>query len=845
MVMISVLYVDDEPSLLDATKKFLEAKNELLVDTASNVPEALELLKIRKYDIIISDYQMPDIDGIEFLQMLRREKNTIPFIIFTGKGREEVVIEAYDAGADSYIAKGGAPKLLFMELARKIEQIVTRRRMEQDLLFSNTLLSTQQEVTLDGILVIDDDGKILSWNRRFMDMWPVSSGDLAEKSGERVLRSVLSHLHDPESFQEQVHYFRSHHHESGRDVLHLTDGRTLDCYSAPMVGSNKQYFGRIWYFRDISDQKKTEDALRKSAADLARAQRVANIGSWSYNPTTGDLHWSDQMYEIFTLPRTTSISMDQFLSIVHPDDRELTSSALRRALAGSLNFFDQEYRIVIKGGHIRKIYELAEISRSESGEPVLVFGTAEDVTERLFADETLTESERKYLKLIESANEGIFIIQDGVIPFVNPKALEIIGYSAEELATKNFLEHIHPDDRKETYDRHLRRLRGEPVEPVGNIRIIDKSGDTHWLEINAVMMSWNGKPATLNFGTDITQRKLAEEALRESEEKYRSVIENIQDVFYRTDNAGILVMASPSLARVLGYDSADECLGELLAEKLFYHPEQRAVFLQELLRKGSVIDYEVILRKKNGSPVYVATSSHFYYDKNGQVLGDEGVFRDISARKKAEEALVESLHEKELLLKEIHHRVKNNLQTIASLLYLQSLTTENEAQISLLREARSRVISMGLIHQKLYQSSDISHIPFTDYIQALIEFLEETYGIDPGKIRIVVDVNPPNLNLELDTGIPCGLIINELVTNAIKYAFRDHGTGEIRIHMEQTPEQYLLSVRDDGGGLPADLDLTNLKSLGLTIVSDLVSQLDGTLEIIRSPGTTFIIKFPI
>jgi two-component sensor histidine kinase len=234
-----------------------------------------------------------------------------------------------------------------------------------------------------------------------------------------------------------------------------------------------------------------------------------------------------------------------------------------------------------------------------------------------------------------------------------------------------------------------------------------------------------------------------------------------------------------------------------------------------------------------------------FNDPDGSIAGFIGVMIDITDIKRAEAALVESLHEKELLLKEIHHRVKNNLQTIASLLYLQSLSTDDEGIKMLLNEARSRVYAMGLIHQKLYQSADITRIPFTDYIGQLIEFLKESYGIDETKIQISVSVNPKDLFLDLDTGIPCGLIINELVMNALKYAFRNRPGGTIMIQMTRDePGENVLSVSDDGLGLSKDLDLSSMKSLGMTIVASLVRQLGGTLEIVRQPGTTITIRFP-
>ena len=212
-------------------------------------------------------------------------------------------------------------------------------------------------------------------------------------------------------------------------------------------------------------------------------------------------------------------------------------------------------------------------------------------------------------------------------------------------------------------------------------------------------------------------------------------------------------------------------------------------------------------------------------DPEGNPVRLVGTHTDVTDRKKAERALLQSLSEKELLLKEIHHRVKNNLQTISSLLYLQSLSAENPEQLTAIQEARARVTSMGLIHQKLYQSADIATIPFMDYIQSLIDFLKESYGVDPNRIRIETDVQPPDLSLDIDTGIPCGLMINEMVTNALKHAFHGRTGGTIRIRIARDAGwQYTLSVSDDGVGLPADFDIASARTLGMTLVSGLVSQ---------------------
>jgi hypothetical protein len=739
MEKASIFIVEDEKIVANDIKETLISLGYTVVGTAKSGETVLQKVSETNPDIILMDIHLAGkMDGIETAEELHKISD-IPVIYLTAFSDEALLDRAKITEPYGYLIKPYSERELIsvIEMARykyaadkKLKESEDRLRKLNDELESRVAARTatiQQHLRFLQVLIDtipapvyykDSKGNYLGCNNAFETYTGIQKPEIIGKTDRAFLSSDMATLSDEKDTQLvngkgiQVYTTKfAHADHQSRDVVFN---------KATFNDPDGSIAGFIGVMIDITDIKRAEDALRKSTEDLVRAQRVANIGNWRFNPVTQELHWSDQMYEIFTLPKSPPITYEIFHAAIYPDDGEHVLTVRAEALTGSLDFFDLEYRITIRGGHIRYIYELAEITRDERGKPVLVFGTSQDVTERI----------------------------------------------------------------------------------------------------------------------------LAEESLRQSEEKYRTVIENIQDIFYRTDDKGNLIMASPSLKTVLGYDSVEECLGKSVAELFYFQPEERTVFLKVLQQNSSVKDFELILKRKDGSPVSVATSSHFYYDKTGKVLGVEGVIRDITERKRSEVALVESLHEKELLLKEIHHRVKNNLQTISSLLYLQSLSTENTEQITLLKEARSRVMSMGLIHQKLYQSADIAHIPFMDYIRGLIDFLEESYGVDPEKIRTVVEVSPPDLTMELDTGIPCGLIINELVTNALKYAFHGPDGGIIRIQMKRDEHQYHLTVSDDGAGIPADLDLTTTKSLGMTIVTDLVSQLDGTLEIIRQPGTTYRIQFP-
>ena len=225
--------------------------------------------------------------------------------------------------------------------------------------------------------------------------------------------------------------------------------------------------------------------------------------------------------------------------------------------------------------------------------------------------------------------------------------------------------------------------------------------------------------------------------------------------------------------------------------------------------------------------------------------------QEIDTRKKAEEVIQESLEEKVVLIKEIHHRVKNNLQVISSLLYLQSKNIENEEMLALFTESQNRVKSMALIHEKLYQGSDLANINFSDYIQNLTTYLVDTYEVDGKRIQVKYDV-AEEIELDLDTAIPCGLIMNELVTNSLKYAFSGNGSlepdaelnPEISISLNaNASEGYCMKIADNGCGIPEDFDLNKAKSLGLKLVTSLVNQIRGKITVERNEGVAFQIEF--
>ncbi|MDO9325872.1 MAG: PAS domain S-box protein, partial [Methanoregula sp.] len=411
---IRVLYVDDEHALLDLGKLFLERTGEFSVTTIDSASAALTLLRTEQFDVIISDYQMPEMNGLEFLKEVRLHQGQIPFILFTGRGREEVVILALNNGADFYLQKGGNPQAQFAELSHKTRAAVQRR-----------------------------------------------------------------------------------------------------------------------------------------------------------------------------------------------------------------------------------------------------------ITEKAFR-----ESEEKFRVLADTSPVGIAVLQGNRDVYINDYAAQMSGYSKEELCTMNFWDMIHPDFQEMIKERGLARQRGEAVPTKYEVKYLTRTKEVRWAYLSSGSIIYGGKPAVVVMLVDITERKAAEdelqasyehlsaaeEELREqydtlkenqqqiqkSEQDYRSILENIQDVYYRTDTQGNLILASPSLATLLGYSSVSELYGKSIAQTLYYTPEDREKILADILKNGSVTNFEVTFKKQDGTPVIISTSSHEYFDADGNSLGVEGIFRNITERKQSEESLKKS-----------------------------------------------------------------------------------------------------------------------------------------------------------------------------------------------------------
>ncbi|MDI6643836.1 MAG: histidine kinase dimerization/phosphoacceptor domain -containing protein [Methanobacteriaceae archaeon] len=339
---------------------------------------------------------------------------------------------------------------------------------------------------------------------------------------------------------------------------------------------------------------------------------------------------------------------------------------------------------------------------------------------------------------------------------------------------------------------------------------------------------------------EIIERKKIEKALKESESNYRAIFENTGTATLIIEDDTIISMVNTEFEVLSGFKK-EEIQGKMSWTEFVADDDlERMKYYHEMRRKdpSSVprnYEFKLIDSENNIKNIYLTVSIIPGTNKSLVSLVD------ITDRKKFEKELKSSLEEKELLLREIHHRVKNNLQIISSLLSLQSRNIKDEKYLGIFKESQNRVKSVSHIHEYLYQSRKMTKINLSDYIRRIITDLRYSYGLDPEKVQIKVEIEKINLNIE--TATPLGLIITELVSNSIKHAFPDKEKGEITIKITRINNKFLLEVSDNGVGISEDLILEKSDSLGLKLVNTLVEQIDGNMELDVTKGTNFKINF--
>ncbi len=692
-----ILYVDDDEELLSIGKLFLELSSDFYVDIISSPGEALKEVLSGSYHAIVSDYEMPVLNGIELLRKIRESGNNIPFIIFTGRGREEVVIEALNSGADFYLQKGGEPRSEFVELSHKIRSAIERREAIDALKASRRQFSEMISALPDPTFAIDRDHRVIAWNRALEQFTGISAADIIGLSGyaysvpfmgspkpmiiDLILDDIQGVADDYPEFKREGDQILA------ENYFHLPKGeRYLRIHAGPLYSKGKQVTGAIATIRDITDQFLSELELRNFVDTY---QYIADYtADWEYweSPAKQIIYCSPTALTITGFPNTEFVSNPALISqIVHPDDQEVWQKH-KHDQKNSHDSDRIEFRIVTCDGDIRWIEHICIPVHGSHGTYIGRRVSNRDITERKQAEETIRENESRLRTLI-NAMPDIVCFKDEQGRWIEANDFDIELFQLEgidykhktdsELAEFNtffhdaFLACEKSDDEAWKAGTHVRGIEVIP-RPDGSNRVFDI--------IKVPTFHENGsRKGLVVIGRDITDLYETQQALKKREHDFKNIFDNAALGIFQTTPEGINRALNPAFARIFGYDSPEQMIAEVVSigDQVYVHPEERREFVRILLETGSIEGYEVEMYRKDKTRIWISLYARKVQE--GNEVWFEGTIEDITARKKAEDELLEAYtnlqaanEELTATEEELKEQYSSNEKTLTELVETQS-----------------------------------------------------------------------------------------------------------------------------------------------------------------------------
>jgi len=482
----------------------------------------------------------------------------------------------------------------------------------------------------------------------------------------------------------------------------------------------------------------------------------------------------------------------------------------------------------------------------------------------------LKQSELRFQNLIESAPDAIVVVdRSGTIQLVNRQTEELFGYTKQELIGKK-PEMLIPERYGEVHIKHRETYSNKPKNRFmgegKELKARRKDGSELNVEIalSNIGDTTMGEIFILAAIRDITGRKQAEIKLIKAEQRFRRLIESAPDAMVIVNGEGVIELINMQTEKLFGY-SKDELEGqkvELLMPARYTgtHIKYRELFSRNPKSRFMGEGRELMGKRKDGSEFNIEIALSPIEGEPGDEMLISAAIRDTTSRTAIEnqirelnrtleqrvqqrtEELEKSLNEKVIMLQEIHHRVKNNLQTVSSLLRIQSDKIPGNAAVEYLRASEQRIRSMALIHMQLYKTKDFSRINFKEYTEELCKYLLGAFGVNSARIQLHMEIE--DIYFAIDTALPCGLIINEMFTNSLKHAFPEGREGNIliKIYKDENDINHLL-FKDDGIGMDKDIMADNPTKLGMLLINTLTEQLEGTINLNTEHGTKFTLEF--
>jgi two-component system cell cycle sensor histidine kinase/response regulator CckA len=841
--VVRVLYVDDDLAFLKIAKQCLEVQGRLQVDTALSAEEGLEKLRKEEYDAVISDYQMRGKDGLEFLRELRGKGNFVPFIMFTGKGREEVAVKALNLGAANYVNKNGAPETVYAELAHDIHSVVERARAEESLLRSEEKYRSLVNNAGTAIAVTDLYGRLTCINRALIDLFGFSAQEMLGNPWVDFLHSE-DRVRVQQLFQEIIMLRKEPRNFEFRGIR--KDGCVLYLMTKPTkIETKGKTSGFQAIITDVSERKKAEEEVQR----FSSAVKMSRDGVVITDLNGIIIDANDAAARFYRARQKNDLVGKNALDLVVPNEREAVLERMKEAAEkGSTEL--HQYSIDTGTGGKLSIELTTTAMKDREGKPYGFVSIVRDVTERKRTALSLAESEAKYRTLVEQSLQGIVVAQ-GLPPrlvFANPAMIRMSGYTSEELASLSLECLIHPEDRYAFFSRLEERLEGKGSAFDNECRAVRKDGKVVWIDVSSGRIQYNGQPAVQAAFIDVTERKKAELAVLESQEKFEGLFRRNPEAAVYVGSDFRILDINPRFEELFGYSLA-EVKGMQIDGVVV--PKDRIEEAQMLDNKAGLgyVYYDTVRRRKDGSLVPVAVSAA-PITVEGQLVGYVGVYKDISVLKNAEEKL-ETMNEKLRVVGELtRHDVRNKLSTITGNIYLSKKklpehtdVLERFKEMELACEQIVRIFNFAKDYEML-GAEELTYIDVENAVQKAVSLFSDLKGVKIANQSHGLTVLADTLLRQL---------FYNLIDNSLRYGVK---ISQIRIHYGKTEGKHLrLVYQDDGVGIAQTAKpklfqegytTSNGSGHGLYLIKKMTEVYGWTIEENGQPGrgAKFVITVP-
>lgn len=562
------------------------------------------------------------------------------------------------------------------------------------------------------------------------------------------------------------------------------------------------------------------------------------MGEVEWNSDHKILRWSPKAEELFGWTQDEAINHPNLLrEFVHPDDLELVKQEFKETLIHRIKSKSVVNRNVTKSGEVIYCEWYNSYLFDDFGKLVSTYSLVLDITQRVEAMNRSQRSMQSYRDLFDSISDAIYLVDDnGIILGANKGTKYTFGYPVQELVGEHYKKLSAPG--KFQHDR-LMEIKKEGKKSSVKLEGWGRkaNGEIFPTELLVNAGTYFDEEVLIIIERDISERKLAEEELKKRQ--------HLLNDLFNTSPLGIALLNSHNevieinkgFEHLFGFEK-DELIGleldrVIVPEKYLEHARQltETPFVEEVATRRKTKSGELIDVIIYAVPIIIDDKMVYKY----------GIYVDITDRKKAEQKVRTSLKEKEVLLAEIHHRVKNNLAVITGLLELQSYNSNDEKARRILRDSQMRIHSIALVHEKLYDNENFSEIKVRDYIKELSKTIEQTMGVETVSVKL--DFKLENVALPITQAIPCGLILNEVLTNSFKHAFKGREKGKVYISFVREGELMVFKIKDDGIGIDSDLDTRERQSLGMKLIRTLSKQLNAEINVGSEAGVEFEFRF--